>query len=285
MRFKTTDVFFKPWIGRLYKKGVLQTCFGRGMKLLVIGASRYCEYLVEHGETACPYQKACCFTYDSDRLIQIAGECPFVNDSEPRKDTHKDFTLRDINTASILKAYYGQAPRAYRKFQIAIRDILGCDDPRKVWLHLAFVNYFQPIIWNEGKKRTRTPRVSDYKEAYEESKRVIKKVIKELAPDVILVWQSSRIRNAFDSLFPDAEPTGRMLRTESNEDSYPSYYLNVNGHKSLIQTVPHPTGNHDFGALIKSFLASISQDCIGVASEPAGDDRKAQNLVKMKKES
>lgn len=246
-------LFYKPWIGRLYDKGVRLINSERGMRVLVIGASRYCEYLAKHGEQACPNRDVCCFCYDYDRLMSIADDCPFVNDSVAREGTHRGLKLDDINLASILKTYYGQPPKAYKRFQKAMVGILGEDEPQKAWLHLAFVNYFQPIVWGERKDATRTPLVSNYQEAYEKSRCVIEEIIKDLEPDLILVWQSSEIRRAFDSLFPDAKLIRKTYVSglKSSKIPYLSYCLNVNGRRLLLQTTPHPSANYDYRAFIE----------------------------------
>ena len=252
--------FYKPWIGRLYDKGVRLINSERSMRVLVIGASRYCEYLAKHGKQACPHRDVCCFCHDFDRLKNIAGDCPLVNDSAARRNTHKDFRLDDINRASILKAYYGQPPKAYKKFQEAMEGILGEGAPQKVWLHLAFANYFQPVVWGERKDATRTPHVSDYQEAYEKSRHTIDEIIKALDPDLVLVWQSSEIRRAFDSLFPDAKLIGETTISgmKSSEIPFRSYYLDVNGRRILLQTTPHPSANYDY----RAFVEKASQEWI-----------------------
>lgn len=242
--------FFKPWIGRLYGEGVQLPNSGCRMKTLVIGASRYCEYLKEHGENACSNREACCFCHDYDQLMRIADRCPFVNDSAARGNTNRGLKNFDINTASILKTIHnGHAPKAYKSFQEVMGDLLGLDNPQKVWLHLAFVNYFQPIVWNEGKKRTRTPSVSKFEETYAESRRAIEKLIEVLDPDVILVWLPRQFRDEFKCLYPDAEPIAKALKDD--EMKFPTYYLNVKGHRTLLQTTPHPTANYDYGSFIK----------------------------------
>lgn len=257
--WENKELFFKPWIGRLYNEGVQLPEFNRRIRVLVIGASRYCEYLAKHGEKACPHRDACCFCRNREQLLHIADDCLFVNDTAARKGTHKDMKIDDINLASILKAYYGKPTKAYKKFQESLAPILECDEPQKVWLQLSFVNYFQPIVWSDGKDGTRTPRVSDYEDIYEMSRHVIERVIMELDPDLVLMWMPAQIRKAFDRLFPDAEPTGKAYKYNSAPNiSFLSYYLFVNGRQILLQTTPHPTANYDYGAFIKKVFEGLS---------------------------
>ena len=237
--FNRKDLFYKPWIGYKYKEGISIFNSDSPKKILVIGASRYCEYLVNNENQRCPNHDICIMHHDYDKLLQIASSCPFVNDLGKRNDTHEDFRLCDINSASILKAYNGTPPKAYKKFQQVMCEALNSETPEKIWISLAFTNYFQPIVLGEGNNRTKTPNYRKYQNLYEESRHIVEKEIELLEPDWIILWQSTPIKDAFVHLFPTAKVAGTITLLKGK--AYQYYNISIGGKNIRLITSPHPT--------------------------------------------
>ena len=246
--FKQKELFYKPWIGIQYDEGI-QLDESIPFKLLVIGASRYCEYSnkrEQNEKSLCPHLNDCAFCCDYDRLMSIAKDCPFVNDSDVRGNTHKGYCLYDINKASILRSFYESSlPTAYSTFQEVLNKRAQYENPKDIWKHVAFFNYCQPIVWgNEKGKRTPTPYYDEKPILYTNSKPTVEKLISLLSPDLIFLWQSKPLKDSFDKLFPAAK-----LRNESispkykngKSKEYPTYSLKVEDKDIILCPTPHPT--------------------------------------------
>lgn len=244
--YKEKEFFFKPWIGLKYEKGVPFLKNDVSRKVMVIGASRYCEYSnnqEKNNEAPCPHLNHCCFCSDYDSMLAIASDCPFIKDAQARNNTHKDYLLSDINSASILKSYYGKSPKAYKVFQNALNAVLNCNEAKRIWSYLAFTNYFQPIVWGKDGDRTRTPRIREQSVLYDESRQIIERQIELLEPDIIILWQSSAIKDSFKSLFPNAVPTHfkHTIQTSKGTMDYPVYNLKINDRTIKLIPSPHPS--------------------------------------------
>ena len=238
--FADKQLFYKPWIGNKYEKGIILHG-SNPVKVLVIGASRYCEYS-KYNPQPCPVIDSCKYCMEYDTLLQISHNCPFINDVESRGGTHGDYKLCDINTASILKAYYGNNRiNAYKNFQIVLSRLIDCEDPVDIWQHLAFFNYIQPIVVNESGS-TNTPDYTGHKSIYHASRQVVETIIDILKPDTIILWLSRPLRSAIDIMFSDSREVYQIIvKRKDKSKEYPAFSVKINGKHFLLITSPHPS--------------------------------------------
>lgn len=243
--FKQRQLFYKPWVGIKYDEGI-RLSQSKPIKVLVIGASRYCEYSnlrEKNNQPLCHHLSDCVGRWDYDELMRIATECPFVNDSEARGNTHTQYCLYDINTASILRSFYdSDLPTAYSTFQKVLNKRARFERPEEIWKHIAFFNYCQPIIWGEEKgKRTQTPRWDYTLSVFADSRPIVELLISLLSPDLVFLWQSRPLKDGFDLLFPLAKPLDYTIRPSyknGKSKTYLTYSLPVG--EKVIQLFPAP---------------------------------------------
>lgn len=184
--YSEKKIFFKPWIGPYYDEGVLFRGADHPVRLLVIGASRYCEYswkqeTQDPSQPICDYMEVCRHISDPNKLERIFDKCNYAKQ-------YGDYQLSDINSASILS----NTVDTYKSFKERLISMLDIDSDSKneVWLHVSFMNYLQSIVWGEkkGNKRRLTPKRSNEPELYDDSEPFIKTVIDILQPDIIILW-------------------------------------------------------------------------------------------------
>lgn len=146
--------FFKPWIGKDYKKGITHK------KIMVLGASHYCKHSDD-----CPFFNDC--TKDSR---DYENKCPFYNGM-----LLSDTTINEVN--DFLK---GESNDAYGNFTDFIVNEMGLTkDKVSFWNTIAFANYVQHFLphW-ETEASDICPQ--DY-EAFKE-------IVQLYKPNIIIVW-------------------------------------------------------------------------------------------------
>lgn len=145
--------FFKPFVGEKYNEGI------NGKKILVLGASFYCDKNGQKGKRNCPF----------------FAECTDPN----RKDSSKFDTTCPEYVGKGLKLSdepSNSSGRAYDNFANFIKQFTNEED---VWSRLAFTNYlqfFSPTV--ETKKEYLSQRDFD---AFNET-------LRDLQPDVVISW-------------------------------------------------------------------------------------------------
>lgn len=239
--FKEKKLFFKPWVGRRYDDGILFEGSSRPVKTLVIGASRYCRYSYEQEKRSkkladtsiriCRYVNECCNHCDYDTLIQFSDKCPFV--SWLNKKT-QSFHLSDFNSALIP----GNKEEVYSSFKRAIVKVIDKQSlGGGLWAHVAFVNYYQGIVWGDKQDRKKTPTrdTPRGREQYEQSEQVIVTVLEILQPDLIILWTPKSFNTAAkDGLFRKCESV--VFERETTHRCN----LTLNNHLIPLFLCPHP---------------------------------------------
>ena len=237
--FKKKEIFFLPWVGQKYEEGLARRQTKN--KVLVIGASRYCEYC-KNSKRECHFYDSCHFSTDYDILKDIV--CPYARDSSKRNNTHPGYNLCNINHASLLKFIYqtghNKEPRAYNYFQEKIRIAAEYKEGKEVWLHIAFFNYLQAIVSGPDDNPTKTPSYESKRDLYQKSKPIVEKLISIIDPDVIFLWASSPIKKDINKLF-DFEST-----IESNTLISAIHTISVEKKQYSLIVSPHPSDCSNF---------------------------------------
>ncbi len=155
--------FFTPAVGSKYNEGI------RGKKILVLGASFYCQ------KTDCKFFKECTSVEkkDSSKFDSICPE--YVAQNKKLHDEPGYCVDGELAT--------------YTKFTNVIGKYLNTNDSHEVWKHLSFTNYIQfflPVnIDKNGKTSFRQTMLSDMSErdfgAFIET-------LHELKPDIVIIW-------------------------------------------------------------------------------------------------
>lgn len=123
--------FFTPFVGSKYDEGIC------GKKILVLGASFYCNKNGENGQRKCPFFDECTNTEtkDSSKFDAICSEYK-----------GKDMRLSKEPSYAINERY-----PVYRNFESFMQQFVG-DESEDVWERMAFTNYvqfFSPTIKTE----------------------------------------------------------------------------------------------------------------------------------------
>lgn len=162
-----SERFFTPWVGPEYNKGIC------GKKVLVLGASFYCNKDGRQGREKCIYFDECTNPENKDSS-KFNSNCPYY------KNEVESTLLKDEPTNSIwsyIRAYKIFAKYMYQFFDD--KDIIGKYDYDIVWYRLAFTNYVQFFL----------PTKDTY--PWYLSKRDFDAFIRtlgDLKPDVIIAW-------------------------------------------------------------------------------------------------
>ena len=207
--------FFEPFVGAQYAEGV------RGKKILVLGASFYCD------RVQCPHFASCTSVIlkDSapyDKLCPEYRQAGKVLHSEP------SYCVED-------------APTAYQHFATYMAKWLGTDDYEQVWNHLAFTNYVQFMLpATDGTFRETRP--SDLSER---DFRAFCEVLQALQPDIVVIW-GGVINSRLKERNPYLVDLGELQDTE-----YYVCHLNVPNvaHPVALINPYHPSSSAWYSAL------------------------------------
>lgn len=201
------NLFFRPYVGPFYDKGV------KGKKILVLGASFYCD------KTDCEFFHKC-----TDRSRKNSSEydlkCPAYADTGTALHEEPESCVAD-------------QPRAYRLFGDNVAYALGIT-PEELWDRVAFTNYVQFFLpAKDGYAETLISDLSkrDF-EAFIE-------VVQELKPDIVVVWGS-----VVNSPVKENNPY-LASRSELEETDYYVCHLNIPGVNHAISVVNpyHPSSS------------------------------------------
>ena len=153
--------FFKPFVGKYYTRGI------KGKKILVIGASFYCN------RVKCPYF-AECTNVDVKDSAPYDNICPEYVDEGKKLHFEPRYCVEDY------------APQTYQRFASYIGRFLGITDYDTIWQHMAFTNYVQFML-PADENSYRGTYLSDLSERDYEA---FNEVLLELQPDIVVVWGS-----------------------------------------------------------------------------------------------
>lgn len=175
--------FFRPFIGNKYQEGI------RGKKILVVGASFYCDH------TECKYFSECT---DEERKDSSSFDklCPEYMKTGKLLHNEPSYCIEDV-------------PRTYKIFASYITKFIENDSYAEAWNHVAFTNYVQFFLPCKGDSFRET-RITDLSErdfyAFNET-------LVELQPDIVIIWGcifNSRLREQNQYLVDK----GELDRTE-----------------------------------------------------------------------
>ena len=188
--FRRKDFFIKPWIGEKYDEGFLERRSKEPIKILIIGASRYCKLCLDStlylktkrckkicGDDACDYDKLndlqCTFLKEKGR--SGTGNLQYMN----------RVVIDEVSRLPDEESEY----RTYKNFHLTAKNWFELPKGTDIWNKVAFINYYQPIVTSG----IRTPYYS--KERYRSSKQAVDKIIELLSPDIIFLWYSDHLGN------------------------------------------------------------------------------------------
>ena len=150
--------FFKPFVGKHYHMGV------RGKKVLVLGASFYCN------QVDCQFFKECTDVRKKDSS-EFDAICPAYIKDGKRLSNEPSYCI-------------GDEPKTYHIFAGAMQSLTDTDGYEQTWDRLAFTNYIQFFLpAEEGKFRD-----TRYSDMSERDFKALMETLKELQPDVVVVW-------------------------------------------------------------------------------------------------
>ena len=199
MKANDGEFFFVPWIGRNYEKGIKN-----GQKVLVIGASHYCNHsnecvcsfenknckkLTSMGcENGCEYFSKC----TSGHTKEFNNTCPWMSADEYTSnfsdlcsaiekriypDKHKlTDKLESTTLGEVCNFLAEEKNRTFKKFTEYFVEFFKID-AKDVWKNIAFANYaqnFQPKSTGNTFQETDFNAFLKYKEI--------------LSPDVVIIW-------------------------------------------------------------------------------------------------
>lgn len=198
--------FFQPYVGPLYYKGV------KGKKILVLGASFYCDMI------DCEFFNKC-----TDRRRKDSSEydlkCPAYAGTGTALHEEPESCVAD-------------QPRAYRLFSENVAYALGIT-PEELWDRIAFTNYVQFFLPAEIGYYAKTLTSDLSKRDFE----AFVEVVQELKPDIVIVWGC-----VVNSPVKENNPY-LVSRSELEETNYYMCHLNVPGvdHEIAVVNPYHPS--------------------------------------------
>lgn len=149
---------FNPFVGTRYQEGI------RGKKILVLGASFYCNH------ADCMYYKQCTNVEQKDSSPYEAI-CPIYVKAEKRLSNEPAYCVEE-------------RPYTYQLFSEALQKFTLTDSYEDTWSRLAFTNYIQFFLPGATDKFRET-RFSDISQRDFE---VFIETVDELRPDIVIVW-------------------------------------------------------------------------------------------------
>ncbi len=150
--------FFKPFVGSKYNEGI------RGKKILVLGASFYCNKDGKNGSEKCEYFAECTNPEKKDSS-KFNAICPVYKNS--------GLLLSEEPSNAITENY-----RAYRIFSEFIKRFIN-NQKEDVWQRMAFTDYLQ--FFSPTTKTEKSYLSERDFEAFRET-------LIELQPNIVISW-------------------------------------------------------------------------------------------------
>lgn len=151
---ETTNLFFTPWVGEDYKKGI------NGKRILVLGASHYCNH---NGD--CPFFNDC-----TKNSRNYDTKCPF----------YEGMRLSDTTINEVDDFLKGGVNDAYANFiDFIVNEMELTTDKVSFWNAIVFANYVQHFLphWK-----------TEAKDIYPQDYEAFKEIVQLHKPDIIIVW-------------------------------------------------------------------------------------------------
>lgn len=236
--FNMKSRFFNPRIGKLYAQGLIN-----GKKVLVLGASHYCQCNGQSGRFNCPVWKEC-----TSKEIRDSSKfntcCPaYVNNGWIQEYGVKleDSSLIEIdNYFDTPSSYY-----TYSNFTNFIIDYFGLKSPEEVWDRLAFANYVQYFL--------PTPKTPAFDEKDIRNFEAFLQTLQELKPDVVIVW-GTKTRDHFKK--PYIQSMVDKLTMREND-----YYwdLEYQGQPYILVNCWHPSDYFRWSGSLDNFYDALKE--------------------------
>ena len=150
--------FFKPYVGDKYAEGI------NGKKILVVGASFYCNHI------ECNFFKQCTDVNRKDSSLYDEC-CPIYQQDGKQLHDEPSYCIED-------------GPRTYNIFADSIMELINDAGYETIWSYLAFTNYIQFFLPSRPGKYRET-RQSDISERDFEA---FNEIMVELQPDIVVIW-------------------------------------------------------------------------------------------------
>lgn len=220
--------FFEPYVGEQYQEGI------GGKKILVLGASFYCDH------TECPFFSDC-------TGVERKDSAPYEDRCPEYKAAGKSLRLEPSYCVE-------DAPVAYQRFAAYFGQWFETDDYEQVWNHLAFTNYVQFMLPGADGKFRET-RLSDLSER---DFKAFNEVLQALQPDIVVVWGG-----IINSRLKERNPYLVSLK-ELQETDYYVCHLNQPGvpHPIALINPYHPSSSAWYSALetFNSYFTSLLKE-------------------------
>lgn len=202
-------VFFEPYVGDHYKEGI------RGKKILVLGASFYCNRI------ECPFFASCTSVILKDSS-EFDNKCPEYMSAGKQLHLEPSYCVED-------------APTTYQRFAAYMGKHLGTDDYEAIWEHMAFTNYVQFFL----PATNGSFRETSWSDLSERDFAAFTEVVQQLQPDIIVVWGS-----VINSALKERNPYLVDLK-ELQETEYYVCHLDVPGvnHPIAVINPYHPSSS------------------------------------------
>lgn len=217
---KFKHAFFIPYKGDNYSNGI------NGKKVLVLGASFYCE----EGEV----NKEChgiCTNPNKRATADFKDKCPYCKRHKKNLSEKAEIAISIEKCDAI----------SYQNFEIFLQAVLLKEDP---WDYVAFTNYVQFML---PTKETRYKYFSDID--YE----AIVEVVQKITPDVIIVW-GGNVKKHLEKKIP------KIKQKLSDTDGY-SCSLELEGINVTMVFLRHPSA-HNWGEVLRHSYEYVKQALI-----------------------
>ena len=231
--------FFKPRIGKDYKKGLRQ-----GKKVLVLGASHYCLHN-QNNNTGfiCPVWNLCTSLAIKDSSPYNLS-CPYYKSS--KNELERGLLLEDSPSIEVDNYLEGGDYISYSNFTDFMMEIFGFNAPYEFWDKVAFYNYVQHFLPSQTTPRQTRADIMNFE--------ALLNVIKDLQPDIIIVWGVA-VTNHFKHKYI----SNLVGKLEFRENSY-FIDMNFEGKEYLFINPYHPCDTRGYWSYGKeSFKEVLSE--------------------------
>lgn len=212
------NAFLEPHVGKFYENGI------EGKRVLVLGASYYCDWNGNKGKRKCEFYEDCAINGNSFKYNNLCPVCK--EESLTISNWYKDG--REIDE---------EVSRTYARFFELMRWCRGLCATEKFdefWEKVAFTNYVQHII---GGRINTLP--SDCREEY---LAMFVDTLEKLKPDIVIVWGCVVDKPLKNATIIPGHPECRNIMQE-NSGGYIFKWKNFNGHDITFLNIYHPSSS------------------------------------------
>lgn len=215
-------LFFKPYIGCCFGEGFKYADSAKPVKLMVLGASFYCDI------SCCKYFEAC--TVNS---FEFDDKCPAEGYLGSNENDKRGMYLHDspaIEIDSYLEGAYYPTYDRFVKVILSLNKAPQTDEKTKVWNYIMFNNYIQHFIKTET-----TPQYNRNKELFDNDFEGVLSMIKSHAIECVVVW-GKPVREALKANFEKRE-----IVIENLDDKNYNHIIKIDGREIVFCYFDHPS--------------------------------------------